>query len=76
MNLVQKHAERNSLSACCKNKSFALRERGLFLKNIFQRNIREQIFKHKGAFYIRGFRKIKSVCNIHKSLPKLSRNFF
>ena len=44
----------------------------LFLKNIFQRNIREQIFKLKGAFYISGFRKIESVSNIHKSLSKLS----
>ena len=76
MNLVWKHAERNYLSACYKNKGFVLRKRGLFLKNIFQRNIREQIFKHKRAFHINGFRKIISVSNIHKSLSKLSLKFF
>ena len=75
-NLVKKHAERNSLSACYKIKGIILRKRGLFLKYIFQRNIREQIFKHKGAFYISGFQKIISVSNIHESLSKLSRKFF
>ena len=68
--------ERNSLSACYNIKGFVLRKRSLFLKNIFQRNIRVQIFKHKGAFYISDFRKIISVSNIHKSLSKLSRKFF
>ena len=55
MNLVYKHEERNFLSACYKNKGFVLQKRGLFLKNIFQRNIREQVFKHKGVFYFSGF---------------------
>ena len=68
--------EKNSLSACYKNKGFVRRKRSLFLKNIFQRNMREQIFKHKGAFYISGFRKIIRVSNIHKSLSKLSRKLF
>ena len=76
MNFAYKHVERNSLSACYKIKGFILRKRGLFLKNIFQRNIWEQIFKHKGAFYISGFWKIISVSNIHKSLSKLSCRFF
>ena len=68
--------EKNSLSACYKNKDFVRRKRSLFLKNIFQRNMREQIFKHKGAFDISGFRKIRRVSNIHKSLSKLSRKLF
>ena len=68
--------EKNSLSACYKNKGFVRRKRSLFLKNIFQRNMREQIFKHKGAFDISGFRKIRRVSNIHKSLSKLSRKLF
>ena len=76
MNLVWKHAERNYLSACYKNKGFVLRKRGLLLKNIFERNIGEQIFKHKKAFDINGFRKIISVSNIHKSLSKLSLKLF
>ena len=76
MNLVQKHSERNSLPACYKIKGFVLRKRGLFLKNTFQRNIREQIFKHEGAFYIRGSQKIISVSNIHKSLSRSSGKFF